>query len=337
MKIVKRLLLVIVIFIVIAIVISIFLPSKLHVENKILIDADVKQVFNQVNDLKNWKNWSPWVLKDSSVYIDNANYSNPSYGDGAYFQWNSEVDEVGSGKLMIQTSVKNKNIDYSVDFGMGDAIGKIDLNTIESGVEVVWSFDMEFGFNPVSKFFGLFMEKYIAQDYELGLERLKVYAENLPKINSVKVEKVVIDKTWVLSIRDTINQMEMTNIHGKMYGQISQFMEENEIDMADSPIVIYHFWSDSIIDIEAGIPIQDSLPIIHSSIKVSKLNAGNVVTAVHYGPYERLVETYDGINEWMRKNKVTVIGPPWEQYITDPATEPDPDKWQTAVHFQVLE
>ncbi len=322
-------------FLVIAVVISLFLPSGFQLERSTVINADKKQIFNQVNDLRRWENWAPWALKDPSIYLDESNYSNPAIGEGAYFKWNSKNDEVGKGKLTITKIKKNQSIEYEVDFGMGKIPSGFYLEEVEGGIEVTWSMKAEFGFNPLAKFFGLFMEDYVAEDYDLGLKRLKSHAEKLPRINSVKVEKTVIDQQWFLSIRDTVNQMEMNNVHGKMFAQINQYMNENEIEVADVPVVIYHFWSDSIIDIEAGIPVLDSIEVNHSLIKLNKLAKGNVVTAVHYGPYERLVETYNGINEWMRKNEVVVIGPPWEKYITDPSTEPNPEKWQTAIYFPI--
>ncbi len=335
MKFVKRFLLVATIFIIISVIISLFLPSNFKVERKIIVNADLKQIYNQVNDLKNWKNWSPWAVKDSSVYLIDNNYSNPSSGKGATFVWKSDNDELGEGKMEIVNSEKNELVEYVVDFGVGVIESAFALTELDDGVEVVWSMNMEFGFNPISKFMGLFMEDYVASDYELGLKRLKLFAEELPKINSVKVEKTQINQQWFLSIRDTIDPMEMNNIHGKMYSQINVFMDEKDIEMEDSPLVIYHFWSDSIIDIEAGIPIRDSIFIEDKAIKLNKINSGNVVTAIHYGPYERLIETYNGINEWMRRNEVFVTGPPWEKYITDPATEPNPDKWQTGIYFPV--
>ncbi|MCB0401826.1 MAG: SRPBCC family protein [Flavobacteriales bacterium] len=335
MKFVKRLLVTLVVFIVLIVLISLFLPSSFRMERSTVINADIKQVFNQVNDLKNWKNWSPWAKRDPAIYIQNDHFSDPSFGKGASFYWKSEHDEVGEGRMEIKASQNNEMVEYVVDFGMGDVYGGFYLTEQEEGVEVNWTMDMEYGFNPIAKFFGLFMEDYVAQDYESGLAALKTYAEDLPKINSVKVEQKRLDKIWFLSIRDTANQMEMTNIHGKLYTEIGTFMDDKGIEMADAPIVIYHFWSDSVIDIEAGIPVKDSIAVEHSRIHLGNIRAGNVVTAIHYGPYERLVETYDGINEWMRKNKVTVIGPPWEQYVTDPVTESNPEKWQTAIFFPI--
>lgn len=335
MKLARRIFVILAVFCVLVVVISLFLPSSFLLERSVVINADVKQVFNQVNDLKHWKNWSPWAMRDSVIYLQEENFTNPSSGKGASFKWESEHDEVGEGYMKIEESTKNKMVEYVVDFGMGDVQGAFYLDETVKGVEVKWTLAMDFGFNPIAKFFGLFMEDYVAKDYESGLEALKAYAENLPKINSVKVEQRELEKIWFLAIRDTANPMEMSNIHGKLYTELGTFMDEIGVSMSDEPIVIYHFWSDSIIDIEAGIPVKDSVAIEHPRIFLNAIPAGTVVTAIHYGPYERLVETYDGINEWMRRNKVTVAGPPWEQYVTDPVTESNPEKWQTAIFFPI--
>ncbi len=312
-----------------------FLPSSFHMDRKIVINADKEQVFKQVNDLKNWKNWSPWALKDPAIYDMNQAFSNPSFGEGASFSWDSENDEVGKGTIEIVISTANEYIENDIDFGMGEITGTWNLNDVENGVEVVWGMDIDFGFNPFSKFYGLFMEDQVSPDYESGLERLKVFSENLPKIKKVVVKKEKLESDlWFLSIRDTVKQNEMNNVHGRFYAMINQYMDKNEIVSDASPMVIYHLWTD-IVDIETGIPITDSIVVNDTLIRLKKIPQCNVVTATHYGSYERLPETYFGINEWMRKNKVVVTGPPWESYVTDPATEPNPDRWETAIFFPI--
>jgi effector-binding domain-containing protein/uncharacterized membrane protein len=332
----KRTVLVLLLFLLIIIIISLFLPSSLEVERKIIIDADKEQVFKQVNDLKNWKNWSSWVEKDPSIYNDDKLFSEVSNGVGATFSWSSEHDEVGSGKMEITQSNPNEYIENSVDFGMGEVIGKWSFKNVDVGVEVVWGIQIDFGFNPFAKFFGMFMEDKVTADYELGLQRLKSFAENLPKIHQVKVVKERMENDlWYLSIRDTIDQMEMNNVHGKAYAAINKYMDEQGVASSEPPLVIYHLYTEKIVDIELGVPVLDSTIVGKDKIKMNKIVITNVVSAVHYGSYDRLPETYFGINEWMRKNKVVVTGPPWESYITDPATEPNPEKWETAVYFPI--
>jgi effector-binding domain-containing protein len=332
----KRVLLILLFFIILVVITSLFLPPSFLLERKVIVDADVEQVFKQVSDLKNWKNWSAWAKKDPQIYLDKSNYSSPSDIEGASFKWDSNNDDIGAGSITIIKLIANEQIENKVDFGMAESLNNFNFKEVEEGVEVVWAIKIDFGFNPISKFYGLFLEDKISPDIELGLQQLKTFTEDLPKIHRVEVKTAVIDKAqFYLSIRDTISQQEMNNIHGKVYAQINQFMDENNIVSNEPPLVIYHFWSDTLIDIELGIPVQDSIFIPSTLIKLEKIKPGNIVTAIHYGAYERLPETYFGINEWMRKNKVVVTGPPWESYITDPSAESNPEKWQTAVFFPI--
>jgi effector-binding domain-containing protein len=336
MNLLKRISIIIFVFVLIIVIISLFLPSNFKMERSIVVDADRGAVFKQVNDLKKWKNWSPWAAKDPLIYSGDENFSEPSLGKGASFRWDSDVNDVGAGKMEITESIKDESIKVVVDFGMGDVGGNWVFKDVESGVEVVWMMDVDFGFNPFNKFFGLFMEGKVAPDYELGLKRLKLFSEELPKIHKVGVaEKTLENDLWFLSIRDTVSQMEMNNIHGKSYSEINQFMNEFDL-ISDSPLmVVYHFWSEDKIDIEVGIPIIDSTVVGNNRIKLNRIKKTNVVFATHYGPYDRLPETYFGINEYMRKNEVVVTGPPWESYVTDPASEPSPEKWKTVIYFPI--
>lgn len=335
MNIFKRIVIIVTLFLLLAGIVSLFLPSKFQLEKRVTINADIQQIFKQVEDLKNWKNWSPWALKDESVYLNEAGYSSPSSGVGATFTWNSENENVGSVTLKIDGVENNRSIKTTTDLEFAQHNDVWTFTKTEDGVEVVWATKIDFGFNPVSKFFGLFLEDEIAPDYELGLERLKKYAENLPKIHQVEVTQKQIEQQWFLSIRDSVSQNEMNNIHGKLYAQINRYMDQNEIEIKGSPLVIYHFWSDTLTDIEAGIPIADSVEVVDEKIRLNKTDSGKVVTATHYGSYERIPETYFGINEWMRKNKVLVTGAPWEVYITDPSKEPNQEKWETAIYFPI--
>jgi len=332
----KRLLLVFLGLILVAVLVSFFFPSSFQLERAIVIKANPDIIFKQVNDLKKWGEWSPWAEKDPTIYIQPESFSANTSGVGAKFTWKSSHDEVGEGHIEIIESIPNNYVQYLTDFGMGETKGSFKLAEQEDGVLVVWDFKTDFGFNPVAKFIGLFMEDYVAPDYERGLERLKSYTENLPQINSSIVAKKYLAKPqWFLSIRDTIQQQQMNNIHGKLYTEINGYMDDNQILSDLPPIVIYHYWSDSIVDIEAGIQINDSLLVTSERIKLNKIDTGNVVAASHYGSYERLPETYFSINEWMRKNQVEVTGPPWEIYVTDPAMEPNPDKWETQIYFPI--
>ena len=302
MNYIKRLVLIVLILFLVVFLISLFLPSKIKVERVSLINANSELLIKQFTDNENLKLWSVWKDKLSIV------------------------EEVNSNNSLVISS----------HFGYGDAIEELIFKELDKGVELTWILKLDFGFSPIAKIRGMFVEDVLIKNMDADLNSLKNYAENLPQINSSKVSKQFLsEKQWYLSIRDTINQMEMSNIHGKLFGEINNFMDDNNIISDLAPIVIYHFWSDTLVDIEAGIQIKDSIEEKKTRVKLNYIAPGSYITAIHYGVYERIPETYFSINEWMRKNEVQVIGPPWEVYITDPAIEPNPEKWQTQINFPI--
>lgn len=243
---------------------------------------------------------------------------------------------IDNDKEIIQKQLAQFQLNELLDYPIDKDNVNWELAELEHGIEVSSSLTFDFGFHPTSKFIALFDKDELQQRLGHHLDSLKSYIENLPKIHRVKVEKKFFEQPqWFLSIRDTINQQEMSNIHGKLYAQINQYMDKKGIVSDSPPLVIYHLWTDSLVDIEAGIPISDSTIVVDNLIKLNKIDSGNIVTAIHYGSYDRLPETYFGINEWMRKNKVFVTGPPWESYLTDPSEENNPEKWQTAIFFPI--
>ena len=203
-------------------------------------------------------------------------------------------------------------------------------------MEVTFNLQLDYGFNPIIKFFGLFSRDNWIELIDAELIRIKTEIEELPKIHKVNVQIKTIDKPiWFLSIRDTVAQKDMNNIHGKSYEKINNYIDSANLEKTMSPITIYHSWSDTIVDIEIGIPITKETVVFEDKIKLNNIDVGTYVTATHYGAYDRLPETYFGINEWMRKNKVIVIGAPWEMYVTDPAKETNPQKWETTISFPI--
>ena len=315
---------------------SLLLPSSVKVERKVSIESTSELVFKQINELKNWSNWVQWAKKDSTIFLMLSSYSVPSEGVGASFNWNSENDEIGEGSIKISKSQPFEAIELAMDFGVGVTLSYWNFQQKDNMVEVTWGVNVDLGFNPISKWYGLFMEKDIAKDLEGGLHNLKAYTENLPRISSNIVKAQFIDKPqWCLSIRDTVDGSEIGTIHSKLFSEISLFMEKNSISDNLAPLAIYHSWSDTLVDIEAGILLKDSIGVFNNRIRLKKIDVGNVVVASHFGDYNRMPETYFSINEWMRINAVQVIGPPWEVYIVDPSIEENPNKWVTEIYFPI--
>ena len=174
MKLIKRLLLVVLVLVGLLLVISLFLPAKVHVERELAIRSSPERIFEQINTLTNWEKWSPWHKRDPNMTLQ---YSGPAAGPGAKYSWQSKQRNVGNGTLTITESVPPQRVTTAMHFDDGDATGLFQLLSEEGHTTVVWGMDSNMGRNPIGRFFGLMMDKMVGPDFEQGLANLKALCE----------------------------------------------------------------------------------------------------------------------------------------------------------------
>jgi uncharacterized protein YndB with AHSA1/START domain len=175
MKILKRVMFVLLAIIALLVLVALFLPSKVHVERSISIVAPAEVVFEQVNTLKNWEYWSPWHDRDPEMALY---YEGPESGEGARYLWESDHPNVGNGELTILESVPYQLIVTELNFmEQGMALSTYTFTDDDMGTTLTWSMDADMGWNPVSRYFGLFMDRFIGPDFEHGLANIKMLIE----------------------------------------------------------------------------------------------------------------------------------------------------------------
>ncbi len=161
--------------IVVLVVISFFLPAKVHVERSASIAASPEIVFSYVNSLSEFNRWSPWSEIDPETEYE---FSGPDAGVGSKMSWSSENNNVGSGTQEIVESVQNQHVATSLEFqGQGAGQARWVLTPAGEATEITWEFDTEMGMNPVQRYFGLMMDNLIGAQYEQGLANLKALVE----------------------------------------------------------------------------------------------------------------------------------------------------------------
>lgn len=160
------------------ILIGLLLPSSVHVERQIRIQAEPADIFPLLNDLQDFNRWSPWARKDPQTHY---NFSGPEQGVGARMAWYSGQPQVGAGSQEIIASVPNQRVAVALTFGeQSTAVAYYDLQKMDGQTEVIWGFDSEFGYDLFSRYFGLMAEHWIGPDYEQGLANLKALVEATP-------------------------------------------------------------------------------------------------------------------------------------------------------------
>ena len=173
MKALKRTGIVVGILIAVVIAIGFILPSKYQVERRIVINAEPAQIHALVGDLKRWPEWGPWEEDDPSIVTALGDITR---GVGAYQSWTSDS---GNGELIFTSSSPERGVAYNLSFDDAwHSVVAIRYEKSSTDTQVVWHMKGDAGFNPIGRYFGVFMDSMVGPMFERGLERLKVGVES---------------------------------------------------------------------------------------------------------------------------------------------------------------
>lgn len=169
MKIMLNLLAGLALLVLLLVAVAYLLPREYRVERAAVIRAPLPAVHAQLADLRAWNRWSVWHQRDPGMA---CTYSPAQGVVGAWSKWESRTEGNGMATL---TEVSPQRIVYRLefaDYGMQSA-GSFELTPQPNGVRVVWASTGDLGRNPLSRWFGLFLDRMIGPDFEAGLARLK--------------------------------------------------------------------------------------------------------------------------------------------------------------------
>jgi len=152
-------------------------PKNYEVSRSIVIDRDLKDVFQYLKLVKNQDNWSPWKKKDPNM-VQSSIGTDGEVGFISKWKGNKQV---GEGEQEIISIIENESIDTQLRFfkpWKSESIGHLLVNSVEDKQTLV-----TWGFSGINKFpmsiFMLFMnmDKMVGKDFEEGLANLKVFLE----------------------------------------------------------------------------------------------------------------------------------------------------------------
>lgn len=176
MKTLKRIIGLILLVAIALIIIAFVLPRNVSVDRSIVINAKPEVIFPYINNQKNGEQWSPWLSRDPEAKVT---YSGPDAGVGSKMEWASDHKGVGNGSATIIKSTENQSIETALDFGSeGAATAFFTLSPEGEGTNVTWGFTTDMGMNPMGRWMGLMMDKWVGGDYEQGLNNLKTLIES---------------------------------------------------------------------------------------------------------------------------------------------------------------
>lgn len=121
------------------------------------------------------------------------------------------------------------------------------------------------------------------------------------------------------------------------FGTLVGFVEAQGLQMNGPPMSIYHGYgeTEATFDVAIAVSAADAERAAgHADIKAGATHAGRALKAVHIGPYNKLVDSYNKVMAHMEAEKIEPIGPSWERYMNDPSATLE-DELVTEIYFPV--
>lgn len=157
-------------------------------------------------------------------------------------------------------------------------------------------------------------------------------SETIPPAYEVTEE--VREESPTITIRVTTTMNSISEDIGRIYGQIYSYLEHAGAQPAGVPFARYHEMSEHEIDLEAGVPVEESMPG-NDQVKPSTLPGGPVAVVWYTGPYgEGMGLAYEAISQWIDANSYEPVAGPWEVYWTDP-NETAPEDYRTEIVWPI--
>lgn len=143
------------------------LPSSKTVQRSALVKASPDAVFAAVQSTAGYQVFNPYRDMDAKLKITPFG---PEAGVGSGFAFDGKD---GKGTSTITAVEANKSVTYQIDLGfMGKPVQVITLTPENGGTRVNWAVTSNFGFNPMGRVFGLFMDGMLGPIYENGLKNM---------------------------------------------------------------------------------------------------------------------------------------------------------------------
>jgi hypothetical protein len=165
--------------------VAVLLPSQRNLVETVETNRKMTIVYDTLNSLRRFEDWNPLVLRDPRVAL---RLSGPESGVGARLDYQSTVSGIESGSWEIVESVPNEMVKYALENnqrGTNKTMTFILKPTGRGGrnVEIAQAYHVDYGWNLIGRYAGLYASRNVGEDMKLGMSRLMTALASVPNVD----------------------------------------------------------------------------------------------------------------------------------------------------------
>ena len=172
-------------------IIGVILPSSRHLQHSVETNRKLTIVYDTLNSLRRFPEWHPIAAKDPAIQIK---LSGPAEGVGARLDYSSQERGLGQGSWEIVANEPNRRVSYEITSDERGENKRSEFFLRPTGrnnrnVEITQTYDVDYGWNLLGRYAGMYVRSSVGEDMKLGLARLSNMLAAVPNIDYAELAK----------------------------------------------------------------------------------------------------------------------------------------------------
>jgi effector-binding domain-containing protein len=138
----------------------------------------------------------------------------------------------------------------------------------------------------------------------------------------------------MLAVRTRTRPAELPRVFRELINEVWRYGERIGVTPSGPSFGIFHEYGEEAVEVEAGFPVPAGTEG-EGRVRAGEFPGGKVATTRHIGPYTKLGDAHQAMDEWIHAQGHDHGQPPREIYWTGPGDDPDSSKWQTEVQYPI--
>ena len=167
------------------VLVALFLPSSRSITEKIESNRRPAIVFDTLNSFRRFDDWNPLSLRDPKLKLQ---LSGPDAGVGARVDYESAEKSLGKGSWEITESDADSRVLYALDNNDRGSDKRMEFTLKPTGrggrnIEVTQKYSVDYGWNLLGRYAGLYVRGHVGEDMKLGLAKLSAMLASVPNVD----------------------------------------------------------------------------------------------------------------------------------------------------------
>jgi hypothetical protein len=333
---------------VLAVILGVALPDHRHIERSVVVSSPVRQVYDALSGFHTYPSWNALRAYDSRVQLS---IKGPEMGPGAEVDWSSQDQRVGTGSLVVASDPapqQDKSIAWNLNSNWKGENKKftftIDPSENRKTARVTMGYDVDYGWDLVARYAGLYLEGDPATQISYQLTALQGMLATFPNVDykdqPVEVRDVQAKPIVFMSTTAKRTLDDVADATEKAMQQLQAIIKKDKLNVTGPRITVTTNWGDENYDFDVALPIDRADAPVADPVKLGQSYGGKALVTSFTGspaqlPLMRLVlKAYAYTHGYIFDESSEGSGRFFDELTSDPKADADKQAYTVYLPIQ---